>query len=174
MNNDKSKPFNNSMLKVKAARILKRDYFKNKVIPYLLHLFLPLDVDMQALEMIKENKRQEYLEEMYADNISYLQKLHDLQYLVNGKDNGASKEAKSLLQGQPPFAEKEGMNRDKLSQLSGITNSYVYQFFEILDRKESNPNKLLNFNWGIDKVNSLHDWYCALAECLRGEEACKE
>ncbi len=124
----------------------------------LLHLFLPLDIDMQALEILNKKKKngekakrsEEYLAEMYEDKIKYSQKLLDLQ-----------EKAKELPQ---------EIDKDHFNKLCGITNENVYKFFEMLDRKETDHNKLLKHKWGINGVTSFHDWFCKLAECLRSKQ----
>ena len=122
-----------------------------------------LDIDMQALEIlakkkengVKVNDPKEYLEEMYADNIDYVQKLKELQAKVN------------------TIGKIEEINKEGLEKLAGISNENVDQFFEKLGGKENDPDEFLDHSWGIDGVNSFHDWYCALSSCLRGAEACE-
>ena len=122
-----------------------------------------LDIDMQALEILAKKKEngekvkepKEYLEEMYADNIDYVQKLKELQAKVN------------------TIGEIEEINKEGLEKLAGISNENVDQFFEKLGGKENDPDEFLDHSWGIDGVNSFHDWYCALSSCLRGVEAYK-
>jgi putative transposon-encoded protein len=126
-------------------------------------LFLPLDIDMQALEILAKKKEngvrvkvpKEYLEEMYADNIDYVQKLKELQAKVN------------------TIGEIENINKERLKKLAGISNENVDQFFEKLGGKKNDSDEFLDHSWGIDGVNSFHDWYCALDSCLRGAEACE-
>lgn len=128
-------------------------------IPYL---FLSLDIDIQALEVLDNRKKkreqvknpQEYLKEMYADNIDYLQKFEHLRAKVN------------------ELGEIEGINKERLKELAGYNNKGVSQFFEKLKDKKDDPDEFLGHTWGIEGVESFHDWYCALASCLRGEEAC--
>jgi hypothetical protein len=129
----------------------------------ILRLFLPLDIDMQALEILakkKENRKKvkdpkEYLEEMYADNIDYIQKLKELQAKVN------------------TIGEIEEINKERLKKLAGISNEKVSQFFKKLGGKKNDSDEFLDHFWGIDGVNSFHDWYCVLSSCLRGVEAYK-
>jgi hypothetical protein len=126
-------------------------------------LFLPLDIDMQTLEILakkKENGKKvkepkEYLEEMYADNIDYVQKLKELQAKVN------------------TTGEIEGTDKERLKKLAGSSNKNVDQFFEKLGGKKNDPDEFLGHSWGIDGVKSFHDWYCALDSCLRGAEGCE-
>lgn len=129
-------------------------------ISQILHLFLPLDIDMQALEILtnkKENGEKvkepnEYLKEMYADNINYLQKFNELQAKVK------------------ELSEIEGIDKERLEKLAGISNQKVSQFFKELDDKKNDPDKFLGHSWGIDGVKSFPNWYRALATCLRGKE----
>ena len=126
-------------------------------------LFLPLDIDMQALEILAKKKEngvkiknpKEYLEEIYADNIDYVQKLKELQAKVN------------------TIGEIEGIDKERLEKIVGIGNENVDQFFEKLGGKKNDPDEFLGHSWGIDRVNSFHDWYCALSSCLRGAEGCE-
>jgi predicted nuclease with TOPRIM domain len=118
---------------------------------------------MQALEILakkKENRKKvkdpkEYLEEMYADNIDYIQKLKELQAKVN------------------TIGEIEEINKERLKKLAGISNEKVSQFFKKLGGKKNDSDEFLDHFWGIDGVNSFHDWYCVLSSCLRGVEAYK-
>lgn len=129
-------------------------------IPYL---FLSLDIDIQALEVLDNRKKkreqvknpQEYLKEMYADNIDYLQKFEHLRAKVN------------------ELGEIEGINKERLKELAGYNNKGVSQFFEKLKDKKDDPDEFLGHTWGIEGVESLHGWYCALASCLRGAEGCE-
>jgi hypothetical protein len=97
----------------------------------LLHLFLPLDIDMQALGIIEESKRQDYLRRMYGDNIDCPQKLKELQEKV----------------GQ--LCEIQNINKERLEKLAGINNSNVSQFFENLKSKVTDPHKFLKHSWGL-------------------------
>lgn len=122
-----------------------------------------LDIDMQALEILAKKKEngvkikvpKKYLEEMYADNIDYVKKLKELQEKVN------------------TIGEIEGINKERLKKLVGISNQKVSQFFKKLNDNKDDPVKFFDHSWGIDGVNSFHDWYCALSSCLRGAEACE-
>jgi len=118
---------------------------------------------MQALGILDEKKKKgekvknpkEYLEEMYADNINYLQKFNELQAKVK------------------KLSEIEGIDKETLAKLAVIRNENVYQFFKKLEGKKNDPDEFLDHSWGIDGVNSFHDWYCALSSCLRGAEGCE-
>jgi len=132
----------------------------NSSISQILHLFLPLDIDMQALEILAKKKENgekvkepnEYLKEMYADNINYLQKFNELQAKVK------------------ELSEIEGIDKERLEKLAGISNQKVSQFFKELDNKKNDPYKFLGHSWGIDGVKSFPNWHRALATCLRGKE----
>ena len=135
-----------------------KDIVKKKV-NETLHLFLPLDIDMQALEFLAKKEKgvkvkepNEYLEEMYADNIDYLQKFKELQA-----------KAKEL-------SEIEGIDKERLRKLADISNENVCQFFDKLGDKKDDPDEFLGHSWGIDGVKSFPNWYRALATCLRGKE----
>lgn len=119
-----------------------------------LAILLPLDIDMQALQILTERSKngetvkdpQDYLEEMYGDNMNYSEKLLDLQERL--------KEFLTAPRGMP-------------DNLYGLINENVLAFFRMLDQRESNVEKILHHNWGISDVISFHDWYCTVAECLR-------
>ncbi len=161
---------------------------------YLLHLFLPLDIDMQAL---KATENQEgYLNNMRTDldepyksgkykdgkiDEHYRQKLYDLWFLLKPSEENkerASPEGIKLTPINNPH--------DDLLKLAGLGNgiseeSPIYKFLESLDeRKTKAINYLLEPFESSDlkecdgkEINSFHDWYCALASCLRGVEASK-
>ena len=138
-------------------------YDKEDKLKKVHSLFLPLDIDMQALEILakkKENGKKvkdpkEYLKEMYADNIDYVQKLNKLRAKVN------------------TIGEIEGIDKERFEKLAGISNENVDQFFEKLGGKKNDPDEFLGHFWGINGVNSFHDWYCALSTCLREAEGCE-
>ena len=148
-----------------AEELLKEVERKNKTFGRyeIPHLFLPLDIDMQALKSLYDEKingknrknPRAYLKEMYADNVNYLQKFNELQ--AKAKELG----------------ETEGINKERLGQLAGISNGNACQFFKKLGDEKDDPDEFLDHSWGIDGVSSFHDWYCALASCLRSEDACK-
>ncbi len=136
-----------------ALGLVDKEYKKknlSKLFNNLLHLFLPHDIDMQALILAEEGKAN-YLEQMYNDNIDYYQKVNKLQSKIRELD------------------EIEWINKERLNDLVNDASS----FFEKLKGKEKNLREVLEHNWQSDKVNSFHDWYCALNSCLRGKDACK-
>jgi len=170
-------------LELIAAEIHLNDYFKKRVIPPLLHLFLPLDIDMQALKMIKNNteKAQKYREEMFQTRSSdkhYRQKLYDLWYLLGEKGDGTLKpspEAYKLI----PIGDLKGKNT--LRRLAGLDNknpkeSPIYKFLEYLDTVMKDNKSIANeityllkpFN--ENNIKSFYDWYRALDECLKDKK----
>jgi len=167
---------------------------RQKAVLGLIHLFLPLDIDMQALETT-ENK-ESYFNDMYADleelyksgkykygksDEHYRQKVYDLWYLLDPSPknkNRASPEAKKLTSiDNPP---------DALLKIAGLGNRIpeeflIYKFLEALDGKKTEAINyfLAPFESsglkGCDgkEIKSFHNWYCALALCLRGAEGCE-
>lgn len=143
---------------------------------FLLRLFLPLDIDMQTLAIIqkevKENEREEddildYLidskepEGMLRGSVNYEQKLDDaLQRVIR---NRRHQNISSFLENSRDFM---GM-LDEMKEKVKSVNSEDDAKGAIKNYLNSKGAKF----W--DNVNSFHNWYCALAECLRGEEACK-
>lgn len=120
-----------------------------EITTYILHLFLPLDIDMQALEMLEEEKRKNYLEEMYKDGIDYAQKFGILQSKI--------KELSKI----------KGIDDAQLNTLVTAAQSFFQNLIKII-KNETNPAMLLKNSWKGKDINSFHDWYCALAGCLRG------
>ncbi|MEW6419328.1 MAG: hypothetical protein AB1480_14650 [Nitrospirota bacterium] len=155
-------------------------YLEKKRINYLtanlLYIFLPLDIDMQALSIIHKEVEEKKREEKDV-----------IGYLMN------SKEPEGMLRGQSGYRDKlkDALNRVKEVEALKNKEDILYHlearkdFLEILDemkdkvKKESTDDKVketINEYLNADfwkSVTSFHDWYCALAECLRGEEACK-
>jgi len=161
----------------------------SKEINEILHLFHPLDIDMQALKTTENAEA--YLNDTYADleelynldkykerdkNDHYRQKLYDLRYLldpIKEKEERASAEAKKLTPINNPS--------DDLRKLAGLENgnrevSPIYKFLESLDERKTEainyflaPFELSGLKGCDGKgINSFHDWYCALDSCLRG------
>ena len=165
---------------------------------FLLHLFLPLDIDMQALQATKNPK--DYLNDIYTDldklyksgkykegkiDEHYRQKLYDLWYLLEpSKENNrrASPEAKKLTSTDNPH--------DDLLKLAGLSNGKseefpVYNFLESLDTRKKDDmdvtaedlckpfNLEIEVNGKKKEINSFHNWYCALASCLSEAEGCE-
>ena len=158
----------------------------------ILHIFLPLDIYMQALETAE--KKDDYLKDMHTDleklydsekymdkekKEHYRQKLYDLWFLLEpSKENErrASPEAKKLtsIDNNPPD------NLLKLARLgNGIPEeSPIYKFLGVLDTGMDvtaedlcKPFNLeIEVNGKKEEIKSFHNWYCALASCLRGAE----
>lgn len=174
----------------------------NVTVNKILNLFLPLDIDMQALKDAESPKvflRNIYedLDELYRfkkydrKNIDYhyRQKLYDLWYLLRSGirnkellveiEKHASSESKNLTPIDNPS--------EALLKIAGINNntpkaSRVYKFFESLDNARKMDGKDLtktikNLSNPFDikikeekkKITTFHEWYCALAKCLRNE-----
>lgn len=167
----------------------------------ILHLFLPIDIDMQALEMIQNDlgKVNKYLwgdkdrdiEGMFEGREGdehYRQKLYDLWHLLGKKDhlrhidkNASSKvEIFTPIDNSSPFLQKlAGLDDDDPKE------SPVYNFLESLDTGKKDDrdvtaedlckpfNLEIEVNGKKEEINSFHNWYCALASCLRGAEGCE-
>lgn len=131
--------------------LFKSEEKMSEITNYILHLFLSIDIDMQALILVEGKKATKYFEEMYNDNIDYYQKVNELQSKVRELD------------------EIEGINTGRLNNLVDDASS----FFKKLERKEKNLREVLEHTWKTDRVNSFHDWYCELASCLGGAEGCE-
>lgn len=151
---------------------------------YILHLFLPLDLDMQALEMIKDDK-EKVKKYLWGDSGNKIEGMFQ-----NRKDNEHYRKKLSDLWSKVDELTKSGSinNINDLRKLVGLDNgkteeSQIYKFLESLDTcKEDDKNvtvaPLCNpfKEWKINdkEINSFHDWYCALAGCLKGGRACKD
>lgn len=163
---------------------------------HLFHLFLPLDIDMQALAEIKDDKEKvrRYLHgdsEMDGmlqgkSNEHYRQKLYDLWHILNYDYSSIpnakpSKEVKNL-----PKIEDSHPAYPCLRKLAGLDcncnpiNSPIYRFLKALDEGRWADIELTNKTdslWKLfsdkgvtinDKgISPFHDWYCALADCLK-------
>ncbi|WKZ15481.1 MAG: hypothetical protein QY317_16425 [Candidatus Jettenia caeni] len=140
----------------------------------ILRIFLPVDIDMQALEATKDKKG--YLADLYRDLESlyesgknkdkhFQQKLYDLWYFlkpVKYKEK-ASPDAKIF----DPIPEDKTEN---LRLLAGLNcrkpeESPIYKFFESLDKNNLSPKSFINFK--IDENFTFHEWYIKLADELR-------
>lgn len=132
---------------------------KESTINHLLHLFLPLDIDMQALKILLEEKNDsrkavDYFKKMLLESKDYHKKiLNDAEGLLNQiSDEKKKTEVKASF--------------DKIRDFLGTL-------------AELQPNKIPDFNNDKNKelkndIAKFHNWYCALAECLRREKACKD
>lgn len=132
---------------------LKKERY-NCIVADFLHSLLPLDIDLQALAKLPEKKkpeeptkaRQEYLSEMYRDDINYIEKFNKFRTIKQ-----------SIV---------ISINNERVEELSGES---VRQFFEKLTHKKP-CDELFSHGWNIDGITSFHSWYCATASCLRGED----
>jgi hypothetical protein len=154
-----------------------------------LSIFLPLDIDMQALE-ITENK------ETYVENM-----LTDLEVLNNSKEyKGKNKENEHYrtklytlwyLLGEEQYKEKvllepteltpipKGNQTDYLRKLTGLDsvdlkNSPIYKFLESLDTavkyediKSDCLNTFFSEHEKEEDINTFSKWYRALADELK-------
>lgn len=145
---------------------------KNRAIRNILALFLPIDIDMQALKVINEDKRNEYLTNesngmLRDENVIYEKLLKKTLDILDGIHIN---------------------NKNTVEKLLGIGNrSKIKEFFILLDtRKQTVKNfgsltgneidGIINHfstdgGWEVEGakpeiIKSFHDWYCALAECL--------
>lgn len=163
-----------------------------QVIHYLLCLFLPLDIDMQALEIIKDNQgevknylwgdKDRDIEGMFEGSEGdehYRQKLYDLWHLLGKKEylEQIGKSASSKVLSLTPIDNPS----PSIQQLAGLNNrdlkeSQIYNFFESLDTAKKNstditandlckPFKDMKVN--DEEIKSFPKWYRALAKELR-------
>lgn len=149
---------------------------------YLLHSFLPIDIDMQALADPRNKDKKGYLEKMYKDNDKlykrdhYIQKLYDLWYLLGEKppqsdDWKPSAEAKKVIKINDP--------NSNLLKVAGLHNgkpkeSPIFKFLQPLDDKSIVPSETFKVDFsfeihgtGKSRVESFHDWFIALDTSLR-------
>lgn len=126
----------------------------------VLHLFLPLDIDMQALGLLLKEKREaeavNYFREMLTGSKAYHERiLNDAEELLKQMSEDKREKVQAKFNTIKPFL-------DTLCNL---------QQKEISEKEFFNDKK----NEGLkEDIKNFHDWYCALAECLRGEKVCKE
>jgi len=174
----------------------------DKTIYQILHLFLPLDIDMQTLEILKDDagKIEKYLwgdkhtdiEGMFESREGdehYRQKLYDLWHLLGKQDyltqidKSTSSEIENLMPINNPSL--------SLQKLAGFNNrapkeSQIYKFFESIDTAKKDDMDVTAedlckpFNLEVEvsgkkeKIKSFHNWYCALASCMREAEGSEE
>lgn len=176
---------------IKTLPARKKAEHLSSAMRFLLQLFLPLDIDMQALGAVEDAER--YLNDMYTglkelyeldkykerdQNKHYRQKLYDLWYLL-----GLFKENKKMVSPDAKKLTPIDNPSQELLRLAGLElrkseQSHIYRFLECLDTTNSEAHEHCRsadylrepFNLKVnDKpVRSFHDWYCALALCLRG------
>lgn len=179
-----------------------KEYCKRKVgrryFSYFLHLFLSLDIDMQALEATKDQEG--YLNNMYTD----LEKLYKSGEYKDGEiDEHYRRKLYTLWRhlgaflesNQTPLPDVKDLvpinnPSNNLLKLAGFENgnrekSPIYKFFESLDIAKKNDmdvtaedlckpfNLVIEVNGKKEEIKSLHNWYCALASCLSEAEGCE-
>jgi len=151
-------------------------------INHLLHLFLPLDIDMQALEILSNKKENEKI-------INYLTNADDgmlRDKTVNYKEK--LKKAQKEIEGVPKFKDNPvlkkllGMNteKSKISEFLGLLDKKKQKAINGGDIEDSEINEIITHfskdgGWKVkgadpEVITSFHNWYCALAECLKGEK----
>lgn len=158
-------------LKNKCEEVKKyiKDSCNLDILTHLLHLFLPLDIDMQAIKILLEGtgeqKRNEeaakYLKVMLDESKLYHKRiLIDAQELLNQIPDKKKKEVQALFDDKGEFKIKDFVDTLIKLQPNKIPEK---EFFN------DGQNKELKLN-----IKKFHNWYCALAECLRGGGACEE
>jgi len=186
--------------KIKQAFLALFEILNKSPIDKLFIHFLPLDIDMQALEIIKDDagKIEKYLwgdkdiEGMFESREGdehYRQKLYGLWHLLGKKDylRQIGKKPSSKVEHLAPIDNPSPC----IQQLAGLENgngeeSPIYKFLESLDERKKvgndlkedvdyllTPFKSIELKIGDDEINSFQDWYCALASCLRGAKGCE-
>lgn len=155
------------------------DYQIKKISNIILHLFLPLDVDMQALEILwdegksdkaKKQKAVDYLKEMLTDTTDtddkfYQKKFTKARTLINEMPDG---DLKNKIQDKHLLGSEEKKD-------GAVLHNFLVQLDKLREKtkgadlcEEDVKNLLEYFN--KQDYKSFHDWYCALAKCLRGKE----
>ncbi len=165
------KKVEDSNLKSRIQKILERDYFKKKIFPRFFHLFAQLDIDMQALEYLRNTKNAKskeikYLKKMFGDtecNV-YKNKFVELNSIYNEYSNKIPKEIKKELKVLLGIDDKEqsiifGFLKLLDDGCNNINDKYaenIFGFFEHCCKNNKN---------GIDwkNINSFHQWYRKLA-----------
>lgn len=124
----------------------------------ILSIFLPLDIDMQALEILSERAAtkgpDEYLGEMLSEGIGYA-----------GKNTELEEKIKALMKYRSIPAER-------FRALKGV----VAPFLEILRTQADNNNadySALTVYWETTEYQSFHEWYCDLSDYLWNTITCK-
>ena len=117
----------------------------------IIQMLLPLDVDMQTLEILRQNggDMEEFLREMYSDRIDYPRKFQVFTEKVN----------KLLL------IPDSDINSILLNEIALAPS--VESFFLKLSQ-QAEAKDLFQYDWDIEYINSFHDWYCALSNTLNG------
>lgn len=179
-----------------ALDLVDKEYKKknlSKLFKNLLHLFLPIDIDMQALEIIKDDPgevkkylwgdkdRDINIEGMFESREGddhYRQKLYDLWHLLGKQDylRQIGKNASSKVESFTPIDNPSPF----LRKLAGLDDdpkeSPVYNFLESLDTGKKDdrditaedfckPFKDMKVN--DEGIESFPKWYRVLAKELR-------
>jgi hypothetical protein len=129
-----------------------KDYIRKKEREPIVHLFLPLDIDMQALGILLNEKKDskktgEYLKEMLADSKEYHKRI--LGESVQLFEQISNEKKKAGVQASV----------DELKDFLGTLNELRSDM--ILDFNDDQSRKL------EEDIKNFHNWYGALAECLR-------
>ena len=174
--------------KAELEKVLDSNYKKMKIRPIsnndlvvtIKQMFLPLDIDMQGVTFLEEKdefeKIEDYMNNLYKDNIDYMQKFIDLYYLVYKHDLyigstrlEASKGVKKKMVGRDSvynFLEntEDEDSQDCIEML--VCEDDVGSFFRKLKDKKG-AEEILSHEW-IKKegIRSYHDWYCRLCKIL--------
>jgi hypothetical protein len=165
---------------------------------YLLYIFLPLDIDMQALGE-QESNSELYLNEMAADleelykykkyaeekRTHYRRKLYNIWRII-GLRSDAGEPVPEIKELNTAKAIVENKDLHELVG-GGGKDSQIHMFLAHLDERlstERNTAKVcfckpfsgykITVNGKERELRTFHDWYCALASCLHGEESCRE
>jgi len=159
--------------------------------PELLHLFLPLDIDMCALEMLwdkvkQDNKNNIEKKEYVEKTVCYFREmLNNAKNGFYGKkcDEWRSK-ANDLIANLSDQA--TGDNLKNLLGVNDANNFDIYNFLSFLDKKEGKKlekkdiEAVINFFKGCGKdncwknLNSFHQWYHSVGACLKDDGASKK
>jgi hypothetical protein len=160
---------------------------KNPVLPNLLHLFLPLDIDMQALEMIcndenlkvedkKVQKIKDYLLDteigmLKDESVNYHKKLEDAKGMIKGVDELKNN---NTLQKLLELKLEDDKISGFLKLLDDTKQSIIVSNSDLSDDDLKNVIQYFGRDggWEIEGATpkiiiSFHDWYCALAACLK-------
>jgi len=181
-----------TLIDQKLAHVQKCPKMSFSLHCYILSLFLPLDIDMQALEIIKndlekvnkylwgdKDKNIEGMFESHKSGEHYRQKLYDFWHLLGKKEyleeirESASSKVKSLTPIDNPST--------SIQQLAGLNNrdpkeTLIYKFLESLDTAKKDSTNITakdlcepfkNLKVNDKEMKSVPKWYRALAEELR-------
>jgi hypothetical protein len=176
--------------KTNLLEILKKKTFNfrlKSLSNILLRLFLPLDLDMQALIMLYEKEESiskalyEYFKAIQKDKDKpYINLIHSTIEILNEYQE---------IDLPDTFFTLIGIDKNSFEPNTG---SNIYKFLKALDdtlnnfdsfndtTKETIACEILNYFskkvWKVEgaELKSFHDWYCALASCLLGDKVSKD